>query len=594
MIYRALVDLAKREGLLADTAYEPKEVHFLIHLGANGRYLSHEAPRLPQVLDKKGKPRGKPQPPKRPIPRRSDRTVQDQAEFLVDKAEYCFGVDPLQLRDAETLATRRDLFRDAVNTAAAAVPSSAGLQAMLGFLGNELPAELRGLLLSGTTGAEKGSLAGALFAFAYDPQGGVNCVHDEPAVKSYFRGLLLGRSDVLIGQCLVTGATNVALARLHAKPKGIPPRGKTKGGVPLTSVNCEAFVSYDLGGIGSAPVGEDANIAVEFALNRLLDTAYPRPDGSVFPRRHEVISPDTVVAYWAKEDANLDFIHEVEESDPEKVGAMLHHPAAGCPAPLEDPTAFYALILSGAQGRAVVRGLIETTVKDIAANVDRYRTEAAIVRPYEDVAGSYPLAVLRQALVPRGDLRLLPAAFATDLYLSILNGRPFRGALVETIVRRNRAALFPMNPKSGKPDPVPLAARCSLLKAYFIRNCEENISMALDEARTDPPYLLGRLLAALDDIQRSALGNVNATIVDRFFGSASATPQSVFPTLIRRNQHHLAKLRREKPGMAVNSDKLLQEILGGLSAFPSVLTLKQQALFALGFYHQRQFFFTKS
>jgi CRISPR-associated protein Csd1 len=364
--------------------------------------------------------------------------------------------------------------------------------------------------------------------------------------------------------------------------------------VPLTSVDAEAFVSYSLKDVGCAPIGRDTSVAIELALNRLLDPAYPRADGSVFPKRHEVISPDTVVTYWAKEDSSLDFVHEVEENDPESVGEMLRRPATGRPAPIADPSAFYALILSGAQGRAIVRSFIETTVREIAENVDRYREEVAIVRPYEEAAGGYPLAKLRKVLVPRGDLDHLPAPFATDLYLSILTGEPFKGALVETIVRRNRAELLPRTPKSERPDPVPLAARCSLLKAYFIRNRKEKISVALDEARTDPPYLLGRLLAAVDRIQQDALGNVNATIVDRFFGSASATPRSVFPTLIRRCQHHLGKLRREKPGMAVNSDKLLQGILSGLDAFPATLNLEEQALFALGFYHQRQAFFTKN
>jgi CRISPR-associated protein Csd1 len=335
-------------------------------------------------------------------------------------------------------------------------------------------------------------------------------------------------------------------------------------------------------------------VAIEVALNRLLDPAYPRPDGSVFPKRHEVVSPDTVITYWSKEDASLDFVHEVEENDPEAVGAMLRRPAAGRPAPLQDPSAFYALILSGAQGRAIVRSFIETTVREIAANVDRYREEVCIVRPYEDAPGGYPLTVLREALVPRGDLDHLPAALATELYLSILTGRPFKGALVETIVRRNRAELLPKMHKTEKRNPVPLAARCSLLKAYLIRNRKETIGVALDKGCTEAPYLLGRLLAAIDRIQQDALENVNATLVDRFYGSGSVTPGSVFPTLIRRSQHHLGKLRRDKPGVAVKSEKLLQEILAGLDAFPATLDLKDQALFALGFYHQRQAFFTKN
>jgi len=117
--------------------------------------------------------------------------------------------------------------------------------------------------------------------------------------------------------------------------------------------------------------------------------------------------------------------------------------------------------------------------------------------------------------------------------------------------------------------------------------------VSLDPSRPEPAYRLGRLLAVVDKLQADALGNINATIVDRFYGSASSTPAAVMPTLVRRSQHHLGKLRRDKPGWAVNHEKLLQEVMGGLERFPLTLTLEEQGLFALGFYHQRQAFYVK-
>jgi CRISPR-associated protein Csd1 len=591
MIYRALVDLAEHEGLLQDTSYEPKEVHYLIYLGKDGKYLGYSAPRLDPKLDKRGKAMGRPQAPKLSIPRRSDRTVQDQAEFLVDKAEYVLGVDPKRERPREKLAIRRHLFRQAVNQAADALSASDALRSVGVFLEEDVPEELASLISPSST-AETAAMAAALFAFVYEPDGGVSCVHDQPEVHEYFRRLSTLDDAGGEGQCLVTGK-EAPLTRLHAKPKGIPPKGVTKGGVPLTSANSDAFYSYGLKEVGCAPISREANVAIELALNRLLDPAYPRGDGLTFPKRHEVISNDTVVTYWSRGDSDLNFISECEQKDPEVVGAMLRSPSSGRPAPLTDPSVFYALILSGAQGRGVIRSFLESTVRATAENVDCYREQVCIDRPYEDLPGGYPLGVIRRALVARGDLKNLPAAFAADLYLAILDGRPFKGAVAETIVRRNRAELLPMT-KTGRRDEIPLAARCSLLKAYFIRNRKENILVRLDNGRIDPPYLLGRLLAEIDKIQQDALENVNATLVDRFYGSASSTPRSVFPTLIRRSQHHLAKLRREKPGLAVNHEKLLQEVMADLTDFPATLDLEQQALFSLGFFHQRRAFFTKS
>ncbi len=591
MIYRALVELAEREGLLRDTSYEPKPVHYLIHLGKDGAYLGCSAPRLPQPVDKKGRAKGKPQPPPRSIPRRSDRASQNEAEFLVDKAEYVFGVDPKGERSEEKIAIRRSLFRKSVEEAVKMVPLSAGLRAVLAFLERDVPTELQELLTVEKE-ANKLERSGALFGFVYEPDGGVGCVHDEPAVKAYFRGKLDAEASDR-GQCLVTGRADVPLTRLHAQPKGIPPKSKTKGGVPLTSVNADAFKSYGLGELGGAPISREANVAIELALNRLLDPAYPRPDGTTtYPKQHEVISPDTVVVYWSREEASLDFVSEMERNDPEAVGQMLRTPSAGRPAALEDPSAFYALILSGAQGRGVVRSFIESTVREVAKNVDRYREEGRIVRPYQATPGGYPLADMRKSLVPRGDLDFLPPAFGTELYLAILGGRPFPRSVLETAVRRNRVELLPIT-RTGRRDEIPLAVRCSIIKACLLRSGKEDISVALDPARIDRPYRLGRLLAVVDKLQQDALGSVNATVVDRYYGSASTMPESVFPTLLRRSQHHMGKLRREKPGLGVMTDRLLQEVVSELQGFPKTMRLEEQAVFALGFYHQRQDFFTK-
>jgi CRISPR-associated protein Csd1 len=108
----------------------------------------------------------------------------------------------------------------------------------------------------------------------------------------------------------------------------------------------------------------------------------------------------------------------------------------------------------------------------------------------------------------------------------------------------------------------------------------------LDKGNTNPAYLCGRLLAELEAIQRASI-NPKATIVDRFYGSASTAPASVFGNLMRGTQAHLAKLRKEKPGLAVVFQKRLEEIQSGLMGFPRVLTMEEQGLFALGYYHQR-------
>ena len=109
----------------------------------------------------------------------------------------------------------------------------------------------------------------------------------------------------------------------------------------------------------------------------------------------------------------------------------------------------------------------------------------------------------------------------------------------------------------------------------------------LDPTNRDPAYLCARLLAVLEATQRAALGDINATIVDRYFGTASSAPAAVFGKLLRGAQPHLAKLRRDRPGTHRALQQRLEEAQAGLHHFPKTLTLEQQGLFALGYYHQR-------
>ena len=116
--------------------------------------------------------------------------------------------------------------------------------------------------------------------------------------------------------------------------------------------------------------------------------------------------------------------------------------------------------------------------------------------------------------------------------------------------------------------------------------------MGLDVSNTNAGYRLGRLFAALERIQECANPGINATIRDRFYGAASSTPTAVFANLIRLSKHHLAKM--ESAGLRVNLEKLCGEIVSEIpAAFPSHLSLSDQGRFAIGYYHQRQDFFTK-
>ena len=163
---------------------------------------------------------------------------------------------------------------------------------------------------------------------------------------------------------------------------------------------------------------------------------------------------------------------------------------------------------------------------------------------------------------------------------AILQNTPYPEALLSAVIRRIRA------------DRTINYLRAAIIKGVLTRNHQLNIKTMLDIENTEPAYLLGRLFAALEKTQQDALGDLNAGLRDKYYSSASATPASVFPRILRTYQHHLSKL---SGGGKVVRERLIQDILSSIpsSGFPLNFNLKSQGIFALGYYHQRKDFFTK-
>ncbi len=128
----------------------------------------------------------------------------------------------------------------------------------------------------------------------------------------------------------------------------------------------------------------------------------------------------------------------------------------------------------------------------------------------------------------------------------------------------------------------------ALIKLILLRR-DIPVTDTLDSDERQPAYLYGRLLAVFEQIQYAALGDVNANVVDKFYGTFSSAPSLVFSRLYADAENHLRKLRGEKPGSFVALDKLLTEVSRLLppSGPKGQLSLQDQGRFALGYYHQR-------
>jgi CRISPR-associated protein Csd1 len=158
-----------------------------------------------------------------------------------------------------------------------------------------------------------------------------------------------------------------------------------------------------------------------------------------------------------------------------------------------------------------------------------------------------------------------------------LQGGPLPAWLMFQAIKRNRAEQALTRPR---------AALIKMVLLSQLQNFQEDAMVRLDEENLHPAYLCGRLLAVLEQVQFVAV-SPKATLIDRFYGTASTAPASVFSRLLKGAQAHLGKLRKEKPGAYVALQTRLEGIMGNLSGFPKVLTLEEQGWFSLGYYHQR-------
>ncbi len=550
MILASLCDLARRDGLLANPDYEPKPVAWIIVVDDSGLFVN--------LVPTAGADEGKKSKPKSfLIPRRAGRTSSPVADFLVDKSEYVLGIEPDGKRSESDLGMRLGLFRQRVQDAAIAT-GEIGLTAAAAFLASDV--ERRRAVDSLPADGYKSN---DLFAFECDGQ----LVHSLPEVQRYFSQVR--RSVSKNGaQCLICG-TAAAPVDKHPSVK-IP--GGTTSGIALVSFNSDAFESYGLSRNHNAPVCRDCADAYTTSLNRLLSNRYPDPQrpGETLPRRFVRLSSDTTAVFWTDEETTvLDLFADFFDAPRvESVAALFESPQRGR-APMDAGNRFYCLILSGGQGRAIVRSAHTGTVAQVEQNLKEYFESI-------DVASEQPspLTLLMRGLVLQGKLENLAPGLVAEVFTAIVFGGHFPRTLLASAVGRCRA------------ERKVTRERAAIVRAYLKRNQELEVSVGLDKDSTSVGYRLGRLMAVLERVQN----NPNKTIVDRYYGAASTRPATVFPRLVAMAQHHLAKL---KVGLQFFYQARLSEVMDGIAVFPPVLNMEEQGLFALGYYHQRQDFFKK-
>jgi len=577
---RQLVDYAERleredPGRKLPPRYQQVAIRWIINLDRQGRFLSFD--RTTNGLE------GKKEKPKQFVAPGLVKSVNVRAKLLADNGEYVLGIErenspPKKVRE------RHEAFKEDVRACAEAT-TLPEVWAVVRFL-ETLDLEALGL--------PEGFDPGEKLTFSVEGTMPI----DLPEVRAYWAENVdsnrggKGRKRVLEAECLISGEYGAVIEREPVKIKGgLIPGGQTSG-MNMISANERAYESYGLSASQVAPVKVEYAEKYANALNRLLKDdhthlrvgpivyAFWTKEGKIPPVVESLANPDTQAPMLAALLSGKPVDLSISDRS-EQVKKALASPWAGREFEAIRDNAFYAMSLSASGSRVVVRDHLMTTVGQVRERLRAY-FEAQLMVDWNGNLGP-PLGVrnLLRSMYRKPKPRENPdanvvASSPPVLLRFALHGTPLPLSFLHLLTQRNRAERRVTRPRAV------LTKMVLISKGKEMRDMEK-----LNTDRLEIAYHLGRLLAVLEGVQKAAQPAINATIVDRFYGSASTTPAWVFGRLISGAQNNLGKLRKNRPAIHTASEKRLQEVLSHIQEFPPVLKVEDQALFGLGYFHEK-------
>ena len=580
---------------IAPFGYSETGVSYALNIAADGELL--DVIPLSRTEQRGKKAREVPRPMF--VPEQFKRSSGLKANFLCDNPAYVLGISAKDAekpgysaqRFAEFKRFHRELLQNVDSPAARAV---------LAFLERHDPAKaaehpaIRPHL--------ENLLKGGNIVFMYNGA----FVHEDPAIRQAWAEWKASQEAVVM-QDLVTGE-EAPIARLHPNINGV--YGAQPTGATLVGFNLPAFRSYNRESKAekglNAPTSVRAVFAYGTALNYLLSRR--NPNG-------QVRIGDTTVVFWAESENRQTETAFACLFDPDSLNredgearrnafaegalkTLAERIRAGLPFDLdallaslgdENPR-FYVLGLAPNASRLAVRFFITNPFREMVANVMAHYRDLQIVKEHPNQPTYLsPRRLLNETVSPKARDKTPPPLLGGAVMRAILLNTPYPAALYNAILTRVRADMDDREKHISKIN----YARAAIIKAYLLRKyrhrpahpIQEVLTMSLNESSNNTAYVLGRLFAWLERAQQAAIGkDVNATIKDRYFTSACATPASVFPVLLRLAHHHFAKA--EYGRYIENQVEALLDKLEG-KPFPRRLTLDEQGVFILGYYHQR-------
>lgn len=554
--YETLAD----QGKIARPGWAKSRVSYALCLNTDGELVQV----IPLLEETGGK---KPQPRQFDLPAPVKRTVGIDSNFLWDNSSYLLGVDAKSKPDRSrqcfiACKERHHTVLDGVNSTAAA--------AILRFFDTWNPSNAR--THPALQNDFEAMTAGGNLMFRIDGA----FPHEDEAIRHAWQAYY-DKAEGDKQQCLVTGQED-QIAVVHPSIKGVD--GAQSSGAAIVSFNAPAFCSYGQEQSFNAPVGRYAAFAYTAALNHLLAD-----------RENVQKIGDTTVVCWA-ENAEPQyqaftfaalFGQKQDRLDENDLRETVRRLASGMRVPeqnLDPDRTFYILGLAPNVARLSVRLFFRDSFGHLMKNVNEHHERMEIVRPSYDKYATIPLwAMLRETVNQNSRDKSPSPIMAGAVARAIFTGGLYPAMLLEQTMMRIRAE---RDINRGK---------AAIIKAYYLRNSnpdcpKEVLTVALNEASTNPAYTLGRLFSVYEAVQSDANPGINSTIKDKYFNSAASTPATIFPLLDNLCQKHLRKLSTSRRIWYEKQIMTLTAVLG--DEYPTRMNLPQQGSFNLGYYHQTQ------
>ncbi len=574
MILQALTDyyeLLAGQGRIGRPGWSNAKISWALEINNDGQLVSVLPLRHPSEDGKKLLPREMEMPA--PVKRSSGIA----SNFMWDNASYILGMD---VKGKPERAKACFMAAKELHCSLLQKADTSPAKALINFFMNWDP-QLAGNhpVLSEH---KEDLLAGDNMTFFFDGQ----MIAEDPKVKAAWSESYGNETSGEKMRCLVTGKETVP-ELVH--PAIMKVRDAQSSGAALVSFNAPAFCSFGHEQNTNAPISKYAAFAYTSALNYLIAD-----------KNHVKLIGNTTVVYWAASgdqqyqdafaallDGNSDLVTD------EDLNSLMDAVSNGKPynfdgLPVMPDNEFYILGISPNAARLSVRFFWHSSFGTIISNLKKHYDDISVISDNRSKWLNIPLwALLRETINQKSSDKTPLPQLAGDVMRSMISGIRYPETLMNQTLLRIRAEQDVTRGRAG------------IIKAYLIRNTgdysdkkiKEVTTVSLNQESSYTPYVLGRLFAVLEKVQKDANPGINATIKDRFFNSACATPGAVFPILLKLSNSHLKKL---DTGKSVYWTKQIGELSGRLSMqFPTHLLLQDQGVFILGYYHQTQKFYEK-